>query len=507
MTEPRLNRYRDTAALVVATIVYVALWRAYPHQFNASDPWAYSLRAYNFMAHYDFGFMADPELQTFDFRIGAWLPVSLFYGLFGVTILTTHLWSLVAALAVMAIVWAALPDLRSRLIGLVLCLTAVPLFEAAVDLYPDLIVAAFMAASVLLLNARASSAARTTAWWLAPALAVVCPFVAFLAKLSAYWVLPVWLFAFACDLRSDERARLLRRFYAPAIATWLVLGILYLGFNHAVWGDALARFKVVAASIAAEQAHPDIWWSNYTGHGLLRRLTIEPALMLYRAYGAVVVLAILSAFILPRGLRLWAIYTATCTGMFWFGPTSLTPYDVLPLHARYILPALPGLYILAAYFASRLRVAADGGAAGNALALALVLAIACLPFVKYMRSWQRVDLGEAHAMRQVKDEVAANAGKRYALITADARSAEALKFYFGYELPKNLTMVAAAYFERSKLAADKYFLFANDDRSAFLKQAYGETVFNDAFRAAGAPLVLRQGAVSLYAADRLPAFK
>lgn len=500
---------RDAIYLAATMAAFVALWLGYPHQFNASDPWSYSLRADYFMRHGVFGHVFNGLPETFDFRLGVILPVALIYKIFGVTILTTHLYPLCAALALIAIVWLALPGRKARLFGLALCLTSVPLFDGAVDLYPDLIAAAWMAASVALLDARTGNAVRAGSWSLVPVLAVACAFCAFLAKESAYWVLPVWLFVSVRDMLSGEAGLLWRRFYLPAIGTGVGLGMLYFLFNAVVWGDPRAQFQTIAAVFAKQRADPDTWWTIYSGNGLLRRLTVEPALLLFRSHGPVLVFALLGGFALPRPLAVWGVYTVTCLALFWFGSTNLTHYDPLPLYPRYILPALPGLYIAAASFAARLELAGLRRPILNETLVAiLVLSITCVPFGKFVRSWGSVDSGEADAMRIVREAVAVHPTTNHVLLTADARSADALAFYFAYAYPENLKVRAATGAGDSALTSyARLFLYANDERSAFLSGAYGERVFNEAFRKAGLPVLFERGGVALYEAATADALR
>ncbi len=500
---------RDAIYLCTAMAAFVALWLGYPHQFNDSDPFWYSLRADYFMHHGAFGHVFDGLPETFDFRLGVILPVALIYKMFGVTILTTHLYPLCAALALIAIVWVALPDVKARLFGLAFCLTSVPLFDGAVDLYRDLIASAWLAASVALLDARLANAVRAGSWPLFPVLAVGCVFGAFLAKESAYWVLPVWFYVFVRDMRSCEGGLLWRRFYLPVLMTGVVLGMFYLWFNAVVWGDPWAQLSTIAAAFAKQRAHPDAWWTIYSGHSLLSRLTLEPALMLYRSFGPVLVFALLGFFVLPRALVVWGVYTASCLALFWFGSTNLSHYDPLPLYPRYILPALPGLYIVAASFAARLDFAgARWPVVGCGLVAVLVLAITAVPYVRYVRGWSGIENGEAAAMQIVRAAVAAQPATAYVLVTADARSAAALAFYFSYAYPENLTVRPAAGIDAGvRFAATRAFLYANETRSAFLSSAYGEKVFNANFRKSGLQVLFEQGGTVLYEAATADALR
>src|SRR5262249_29178253 len=103
----RVRQFRLTSLqwLLLALTIRVALWMAYPHAFIASDPWYYSQQAYRLI--HDLRFSVG---DIFDHRIGVLVPVGLLYRAFGVSILTTNLWPLCAAMLIAVTVWLALPD-------------------------------------------------------------------------------------------------------------------------------------------------------------------------------------------------------------------------------------------------------------------------------------------------------------------------------------------------------------------------------------------------------------
>ena len=192
--------------LLLALLLFIALWLLYPQEFIASDPWAYSQYAFEVSQNFDLG-----ENHVFHHRIAVTLPVAFLYAIFGVNIITTNLWPLGSALLVVIVVWCALPDNRSKIIGAALCLTSVPLFKASMALYPDIIATAFMALSTLVLFNRKRFVQAHRTWLVAPLAAIFLLFLAFLAKESSYWVLPLWAMAFVADVRENDRTTLLRR--------------------------------------------------------------------------------------------------------------------------------------------------------------------------------------------------------------------------------------------------------------------------------------------------------
>jgi hypothetical protein len=495
MTRNESSRATSIAALLVVIGLFVLLWSLYPHEFIASDPWKYSANAYAVSQGTS---LNHPENNPFTQRIGVFVPVALFYRLFGVSIITTNLWLLCSAILILIVVWAALPTTRRKVLGLVMCATSVPLFKAAVALYPDIVATAFMALSALCLFYRAKTMAGRGVYRLLPVLAVCSLFIAFLAKESAYWMVPLWLIASAADWRRGDRA-LLRRFYLPAVVTGVILGAGYLAFSQAVWGDPLARIRSVQIV-----AGNHLWLQSYaTRLGLIRRLTIVPPGRLLLDYGAAGIFAFLSLWLIPRPLRFWAGYTIITVLLFWFGTTSFTNYEPLPAVTRQTLPCLPGIYILAGYFASRVRVPLTGSAATNRLigGLACVV-LAGIPFLGYVHSWPRDGYPEARAMAIVSQAAAADSQRRILLITSDARSPDALAFYFGYRYPANLTAVAVADLTAEQLRqADEAIIFVNQDRSEFLSVGYGWQDFDRRIAALALPPVYATGGVSLYRSD------
>lgn len=486
--------------LLLVLVLYVLLWLVYPQEFIASDPWLYSTRAFEISRGFQFG-----DGHVFDHRLGVTIPVAVSYAVLGVGITTTNMWPLCAALLIIVTVWVALPTASSKMTGAVICLTSIPLFKSSLALYPDGIAAAFMALSSLLLFERKRLIQANNASLLVTSGAVSLLFVAFLAKESAYWVLPLWIYAALTDMKSSERALLMRQFYLPLIATGTFLGVAYLGFCYTIWGDPLARFKSVQ-SLTGQH----LWsWEDATIRDYIKRLTIAPIRLLTSQYSAHMLFFALCGFVIaPPSIRQWRYYTACCILFYWFGSTSFTRYEPMPLMERMTLPALPGIYILGAFVITRLASYLSTFSrrlqhAGAVLPLLLVVCFTGSSFVAYIYSWKNITLAEANVMAIVQQEIKDNPEKKYLLISSDSRSPASLSFYFDYHYPDNLKVVSVAALTTDLLTqADKEFVFLDKSRSEFLASAYGNAFYDKEIEALNLVPLYYSGDVVLFTAER-----
>jgi hypothetical protein len=472
----------------------ILLWAGTPQEYVASDPGAYARRAFNILQNGDFG-----SSHVFGHRIAVTLPVALLYALFGVNIHTTNLWPLIAVIILAVTVWLALPDKRSKCLGVVLCLLCVPLLDAAVVLLPDVIAAAFMGLSSLVLFKRRSVLQKTMGRSLAvPLAAVFLLFLAFLAKMSAYWLLPLWAMAIVADVRDNHTAPMLRRFYLPAVIAGLTLAAGYLLFCSVIWDDPFARFKSVQGLTGQH-----LWsWDSQNLSAMVRRLTVSPVRLLVAQYGTLIVLAGFGVILSPVGLRPWTVYTVLCILFFWFGSTSFTRYEPMPLVPRMTLPALPGILILAGYAASRVRLASERRPVVNdTIAVLLLLAIMALPFARHVESLRERPLAETRAMALVRQRVNDNADKQILLLCSDQRSPHSLSFYGGYAYPPNLRVAYPQQLDIGTSSFDEAFVFVHKQRSRFLQSAYGQRNFDKEIDALRLPIAYTAGDVVLFEAE------
>ena len=105
------------------------------------------------------------------------------------------------------------------------------------NLYPDLPCATFMALSAFLLINR-NDVFDTHKKILYSLSATFSIFLAFLFKLTAYWLLPLWLYYFGKDLKNNNIHNI-KYFFLPAVIWGLSLGLTYLYFCNSVWDDLL----------------------------------------------------------------------------------------------------------------------------------------------------------------------------------------------------------------------------------------------------------------------------
>jgi len=452
----------STGALLATLFLFIVIWIALPQEFFASDPWAYSVAANDISKHLNFG-----SIDLFNLRLGIIGPVAILYKLFGVNIVTTNLWPFCTTLLLIVVIWSALRDTQGKLIALGLSVLSVPVWEATLNLYGDMIAAAFMAASVLLLIGRERVTSRRLPW--IGILGVLALFVAFLAKESSYWVAPLWLFALCEDVSSRKDHMRLKRFWLPGISVSIGLALSYLVLCWVVWGDPLARLKGVEML-----THEHLWgWDHATGWELLKRLTFGPAQFLSSYYGPLFFLAVMGALMCPRETRYWVYYLALCTAFYWFGSASLSSYQPLPYVGRMTWPLLPAMLILAAQFVANVEFKGRSTLERRS-PVWLVALMMLFPFVAFANVQTRDPLSDTRAMAFLKREVVAHPEARYLLVTSDKRSAKSLKFYFGYEYPKNLNVVAAGD-TNIQFRIDEYvYVYINNYRSSFLASLYGE---------------------------------
>lgn len=480
---------------MLGCITFSALWFFYPQEYLASDPGAYSLNAFRISQGTYWGAATN---HPFDHRIGVSLPVALAYKLFGVSLLSTNLLPLLACLIIIAVIWLALPTLTAKILGLVFCILNVAFFTQSVYLFPDIVATAFMLLSSYLLWRRDESVAAQSRFHWLPALAVTTLFIAFLAKESAYWVLPLWIYYFVADLR-EKNTRLLKSFYLPALAVGAVLGIAYLAFCGWAWGDPFARIRSIQG---LADAH--LWnWDGASLTDKLNRLTIQPPRILLFDFGIVSPLALLSLFVIPKAYRFWTFYSLCTALLFWFGSASLTSYEPLPPWARMAMPAFPGLVILASYFGSQINIAATRSPRFNAaVGVMFFIALLAPSFIDYVASWQLLKRPEAEAIALVRRAVSDNPRENFLLVTSDSRSPGSLQFYFGYDYPGNLRVVYAGELTQDQLLqSTQVFLYINQDLSSLMRRAYHSKNYDAEIQALDLTTVYDETKILLFKAD------
>ncbi len=475
------NIKTPTVLFLLCLLVFSGLWFIYPQEFIASDPWTYSQQASQFSKSFNWG-----DSDVFNHRLAVTLPVSMLYSLCGITIRSTHLWPLICSLLVMLTVWMAHSKPEKKVIGIFLCLFSIPLMKASTTLYPDIIATAFMGISTWILFRR-DNYAGTIGRILKPVAAVLFLFIAFLAKESAYWIIPLWIYYAWKDLTHPFQKESIKTFYLTAFITGVILGTGYLIFCNQIWSDPLARFKAIEALTGHH-----LWsWHLDSSASLLKRLTIAPADLLLKTYNPfIIILFILGLFFDSSASKPWKFYTMSCLLFFWFGSTSFSQYEPMPLVERMSLPLLPGIYILATEGLSYLtRQISRIMKFSSTVVLILLLTLIGLPFFQYLHSWRTMGSDESKALTVIKQDVLTHPDKRYLLLCSDVRSPDSLAFYFGYQYPENLAVMEFDSVEKIKPFPDDLRVFVHKERATTLGAMYKTPVYYEQILALGLPLL------------------
>lgn len=428
-------------ALVIALILEIVIVVANLGDLPTSDPLWYADIAHRIALDPSAAFAA-PSSHPFEMRVGLTVPLAGLYRVLGVSTLVTDLPCLLAALAILLVIYAAAPTPRAKLLGLTLGVASTALVRESSVLNVDLPCAALMACSILWLSRR--DRPRGACWLVA---AVTAWFAAFLVKEVALWCIPVWLYAIVGDLRGSPWRRVARRF-APAIVVGVALAGGYLVLCAHVWGDAWARFAGVE-----ELTNEHRWSMNNSSAGAwFRRLVWQPPRLFWRMFG-VTLLAAISAPWLVRGReRLWWVATATIVLLFWFGSSSAKAYAPLPVLPRMAVPMLPGVLVLAALATDRLLDRLRLRPRVRWAVLGSFLAAVVVPSAISTGSMMLRDRPESAAYAALRLDVA-DPARNVVLVCADPRGTAISSFYFGFQTPPNLKVAFAPDFADAPLPA------------------------------------------------------
>lgn len=450
---------------------FTLLWFAVPQEIPASDPWAYSRNAWRMSQG---TFSNAPDDHPFAHRLGLTYPVSLAYRAFGVSPHTTNLWPLVASLLLLCVIGAAIPEPRERGFGLLFAAGSVALLKGATLLFPDVVCAAFLSVAALAIYRRNEwdrPRLRSACLGMLAALSLT---IAMLAKLSAFWIMPVAAGCLAADcIRRD--AAVLKRFWLPAGLTGLLLGAVLLMLYAGIWGDPFSRLHAVESLTGTH-----LWsWNRLGASEKVYRLTIGPPVLMGGVFGILPVLSLLATRILPKRARFWSGYLLCVVLFYWFGSAGLGSFEPLPLSGRLLLPALPAFCITAAYAAARIRLSGSFGARVASWGGAALVAVASLmPLGTFLYSLASADTGEGEALEIVREAVSSNPDRNVLLVCGDERSPEALERYFAYKYPGNLTVISLGELSEKRAGnASAVFLMMNERQARFLDESYGRGSF------------------------------
>ncbi len=414
--------------------------------------------------------------------------------------------ALLPAMTITVVVFLAAREPRSKIAGLALCVSSIPLLTNATGLYPDIIAASFMAASVICLDRRRKLLDVGKPIHSLPILAVLFLFLAFLTKLTAYWVVVLWLGLLAVDLAGPDRMRLFRRFHFIAAVAGAALGVAYLLTSQIIWGDPLARITSVETLAGAHLWSLGRLPSDY----LVTRLTTGPVALFIKEYGIVLLLLAFGGLIQRKAqVSAWKAYFLVCILLFWFGPTSFSVYEPMPLFPRMTLPLLPAVLILAATFAAQIYDAAERrGPVFRISALMVFGAVLVFPLATHVKISMSAGVPEAEAISIIKREAEAAPGNTFLLVTSDVRSATSLEFYFGYDYPPNIDAIFAGELVDTVLSQwSDIYIFVHSERSNFLRAAYDISNFDKQVATLGRPELFSREGVALYRASEIDLVK
>jgi|GEM_PF-1000924 len=507
---PRIS-FKDHSFFICALLL-IALWLIHPKPYIASDPGSYSLLAFKIS---DGSFFTHPPAGHFAQRLGVTLPVAACYTLFGVNPITTHLYLLLVAVGTLYLIWR-LSDGPAKYPACLLFALSLPQYSCSVALLPDAVVSGYMllAAASLLHRGPDSKSPLYL-----PLLAIISLLMAFSAKESAYWILPVWMILFARDLY-HKRYKLMTRFYLPCFLWGMFFALVFLLVSYWIWHNPLIRFGQLHrwSDLVQNQS----WaWSHKSGE-LFYRLSLGPVVQLARDYGPVFALSVGGSILLFPKMRFWILCLVSCLTLYWFGSSSLSHYEPLILHSRYILPALPFMCIIAGRFLS--EILAGSGLTikvswQSSLALLLPLLILgiglmgksfdsisfllsvdifflvviyCLSFSKtprsvvahmaiilmlsmpllnYFRYMAHRDLNAEKKCVDILRGIVDRNDRKLLLLCSDIRSPNAVRYYFGYRVPENLTV--KFFGEQTPLDEKdrRVYYYIHSDRSRYLKKS------------------------------------
>lgn len=516
-----------TPALFSGILILLYLWTK--PGFLGSDDLAYALLAA------DVG-MGEFQLDSHHFtnRFGVFYPTAIFYLIFGVNEYTTTLWPLLSAIILLFAIFLVadkLLDIMTASLALVLIVFNPMLISQISYLLPDLPLGMFIfLAAACLLIARLTGAHRKK-------LSIILMFCLFVALAILTKETGIWIACFAAlVLISDFVKRQHIEMWIWILIGGIVVASIYLLSYYFATGDALFRLEGI------ETGHNLSFWSYSAGKAgsLIDRLTLGPFTLLVEERGFFLPMALSLPCLISAGAydkrdhhiaRFFAFFGFSIILCFWFGTTSVTAYNPLPLIPRMLTPVVPALAVPSAYVLYQLyfremqprshyilwgatpAFALLGGSAYSYLVLAntpkfYLISAFCLlvPFFvtytslpnyeRWVRlsgicllvmiayfAFSRINKGEfgetphQRAERSVAEYVLAELPRDATLITSE-RSAHIIKYY--NELNDIKTFRLVIWEENPSLPSEKrapFYLYFDETRERWLAEAYGDNSF------------------------------
>ena len=355
--------------LLVVGLFTVAYFFLTHEGLYAFDDYYYSRYAHQ-LATGTFRVVPDPQGLLVDplrERPLIFAPVALIYWLFGVSIITTTLWPLLATLGCAVVLWGLYGRREPLVAAGAILLLGLHYFTLNLTnyLYPDNILMfwCLCCGATLILGRKKQRIA--SGWW-GVGFALL-NFAALLSKETIVYYLPFYLMVLCVDIRHRRN----RRFWLIAGATGVVLLTSYLAFYYLFTNDALYRIHLI------ERTNEFLKEGNYLlgkRGALVNRLTIAPLdFFIGTGLGTAVLFAVAALLDQRRepdlDARYWLALAGTTMAFYWLGSTSLTQYNPITLLPRMSTPLLPPLCIAAGF---GLRTFARTGRGGGWLALVLL---------------------------------------------------------------------------------------------------------------------------------------
>lgn len=293
-------------------------------------------------------------------------PVALLYKAFGINIITTTLWPLLATLGCAVVLWLLYGKREPVVAAGAMLLLGIHYFTLNLTnyLYPDNILMfwCLCCASVLLIGRRVGQ--LSGGLW--GAFFAVLNFAALLSKETIVYYLPFYVGV----LLLDGWRRRNSRFWLAAIVVGTILLLGYLAFYQLYTDDALYRIHLI------ERTNEFLKEGNYIlgkRGALFYRLTTAPLdFFISTGLGGALVFAFAALLNQRRwpdsDAKYWLALAGSTLAFYWFGSTSLTQYNPITLLPRMTTPLLPPL-CLAAGFGLRDFSRSGRGAGWIALAL------------------------------------------------------------------------------------------------------------------------------------------
>ncbi|SHI81302.1 4-amino-4-deoxy-L-arabinose transferase [Hymenobacter daecheongensis DSM 21074] len=317
-----------------------------------------------------FRVVPDPQGLLHDPLKERWLifgPVAGLYRLFGVNIISSTLWPLLATVGCAVVIWRRYRRREPVVAAAAMLLLGLHYFTLNLTnyLYPDNILMFWcLCCAMVLLHGR-QMPRRPLAWGVGFAL---LNFAALLSKETIVYYLPFYVGVLGRDVWRGQNGR----FWSAALLGGTVLVAGYLAFYQVFTHDALYRIHLI------EHTNEFLKEGNFllgNRAALLARVTYQPlAFLVGTGLGVALLLAVAAALGRrqhpPSDAGFWLALAASTLAFYWLGSTSLSQYNPITLLPRMTTPLLPPLCLAAGF---GLRDFVRTGRGGGWLALGLLL--------------------------------------------------------------------------------------------------------------------------------------